>query len=111
MHTDYEMFRGKCKEMCEALVEDNPKLRMVRGHYFCPVWNTKEPHWWCVDEDGDIVDPTARQFGSKGHGDYIEFDGTIDCEECGKQVKEDDAVIMGNYAVCSDKCAMSLVGL
>ena len=111
MSTDYEKYRGKCKEMCEELVIKDPSLRLVRGHYFCPVWNTEEAHWWCVDIDGNIVDPTAKQFGSKGLGTYTEFDGNITCEECGKVVKEEEAIIMGNYAVCSNECAMSLVGL
>ena len=112
MPTDYELYRGKCKEFCEAAIKADPTLRLVRGHYWCPVWNTKEPHWWCVDTDGDIVDPTAAQFGSKGYGDYIEFDGNIECEECGKIVPEEEAVIMGNgHTLCSDRCACLFVGL
>jgi hypothetical protein len=33
--SDYMKYRGKCKEMSEALVKENPKLRLVRGHYYC----------------------------------------------------------------------------
>jgi len=111
METDYSKFRGKCKEMSESLVEEDPSLRLVRGHYFCPIWNTEEPHWWCESEDGTVVDPTAKQFGSKGHGIYTEFDGNITCEECGEVFTEDQLVMMGTHPVCSDQCAARLVGL
>jgi hypothetical protein len=78
--------RGKCKEMCEKLVRDNPELTMVRGFYWCPIWNKDEPHWWCKDKQGNIVDPTVNQFPSKGVGYYTEFDGFITCEMCGKRI-------------------------
>jgi hypothetical protein len=111
MSSDYEKYRGKCKEMSEALVTEDSTLRLVRGHYWCPIWNTEEPHWWCVKEDGTIVDPTAKQFGSKGCGEYTEFDGNITCEECGKQVLEEDAQFMGQHPVCSYSCGARLVGI
>ena len=110
--SDYMKYRGKCKEMSEALVKADPSLRLVRGHYYCHAWG-EQPHWWCEDKDGNIVDPTKDQFPSKGHGAYVEFDGNMNCDECGKDMVEKDAIIMGNgnYAVCSNRCAMRLVGL
>ncbi|HNV67896.1 MAG TPA: hypothetical protein PKN60_12325, partial [Bacteroidales bacterium] len=66
--SDYLKFRGKCKEMSEAAVLEDPTLRLVRGHYWCPLWDRNEQHWWCVKPDGTIVDPTARQFPSRGLG-------------------------------------------
>ena len=111
MTSDYQQYRGKCKEMSEAAVLADPTLRLVRGHYFCPIWNREEPHWWCVKSDGTIVDPTARQFPSKGLGIYTEFDGRIACSECGKEVAEDEALIEGSYAFCSSKCYGFFVGV
>ena len=111
VQTDYMKYRGKCKQMSEALIKDDPTLTLVRGHYFCPIWNTNEPHWWCKKEDGTIVDPTARQFSSKGHGIYEEFDGNVECAQCGKVVAEKDASFMSNYAFCSTSCNMRFVGL
>lgn len=108
--TDYMQFRGRCKEMSEALIQTNPTFTLVRGHYHCPFWG-EQPHWWTKDLNGKVIDPTARQFPSKGMGDYVEFDGNIDCSECGKQMKEEDADIEGNYAFCSTKCHMRFVGL
>ncbi len=107
----YRKFRGKCREMSEALAAADPTLRLVRGFYSCPLWGTREPHWWCAQSDGTIVDPTREQFPSAGGGLYEEVDGTVECAECGNVVDEKAAVIMGNYATCSDRCACLLVGL
>ena len=109
--TEYRQFRGKCKELSEQLCLENPSLMLVRGHYYCPMWNTTEPHWWCKDATGKIVDPSARQFPSKGLGIYTEFDGFIKCAECGKAVNEDDVKTYGNYAFCSTPCICRFVGL
>ena len=110
--SNYQKYRGKCKEFCEELVKKCPDLRMVRGHYWDPIWNRDEPHWWCVDKDGVINDPTRFQFPSGGVAEYYtEFDGNVDCAECSKTMKEDDASFYGNYAFCSSKCTMRFVGL
>lgn len=109
--TDYQKYRGKCKEMSEALCAQNPSLTLVRGHYFCPIWNKDEPHWWCTKPDGTIVDPTALQFASKGLGIYTPFDGTVFCDECGAATTEALAQFESSYAFCSTKCHMRFVGL
>ena len=102
--SDYMKYRGKCKEMCEALIATNPTLTLVRGFYFCPVWNTYEQHWWCVTLDGTIVDPTKLQFGSKGNGIYTPFDGTITCEYCGKELPEEYAYFVEHHVYCTYTC-------
>lgn len=109
--SDYLQFRGKCKELSEAEVARDPSLRLVRGHYFCPLWNREEPHWWCVRPDGAIVDPSARQFPSKGTGIYTEFNGMVSCAQCGKEVPEEEARFDSRYAFCSSRCNMRFVGL
>lgn len=111
--SDYQRYRGKCKELSLILIEENPTWTLVRGHYACPIWNSLEEHWWVVDEAGNIHDPSARQFPSKGHGTYIPFDGLCSCEDCGKVFKEGapGSTFVGYYAVCSDQCALRLVGL
>jgi len=108
--SDYIKFRGKCKEMSEALVAANPELTLVRGHYVCFSWGY-QPHWWVKDKEGNVIDPTSKQFPSKGQGEYIEFNGTVDCSNCGKNVKEEDADFASNYSFCSDSCHMRFVGL
>ena len=108
--SNYLKYRGKCKEASEAACALDATLTLVRGHYDCPIWG-KQEHWWCRRQDGTILDPTAKQFPSGGIGEYVEFDGRVECAECGKIVSEDDAVPMGNFVVCSSRCAMRLVGL
>jgi len=108
--TDYEKYRGKCKEMSEALVATDPTLTLVRGHYYCPIWGL-QPHWWAKRQDGTIVDPTKDQFPSRGIGEYVEFNGMIDCANCGKEICEEDADIDGNYAFCSYRCHGQFVGV
>lgn len=109
--SDYMTYRGKCKEMSEAAAAADQTLTVVRGHYYCPIWNTDEPHWWCVKPDGQIVDPTAKQFPSAGLGVYTPFDGVVECDECGKEMSEEEAQHHGRYAFCSTQCAMRFVGL
>ena len=109
--TNYMTYRGKCKEYTEAFVKTHPNYRIVRGHYICPYWGEQE-HWWTVDEDGYVFDPTLLQFPSKGSGKYVEFGGILHCAECGKEMHEDDKTVIfhGNYCFCSPKCARSFVG-
>jgi hypothetical protein len=109
--SDYLKFRGKCKEAVDELVSKNPKLRAVRGHYWCPIWNSNEQHWWCVDADGTIIDPTAKQFPSAGLGEYTEFNGEVSCDECGCTGKEGDFSFESNYAFCSYICHGRFVGV
>lgn len=107
---DYAKYRGKCKEMSEALIATDPTLTLVRGHYYCPFWG-EQAHWWCKAPDGTIVDPTKLQFPSKGAGIYVEFDGNVECSNCGKQMKEEDAMLESRYAFCSYKCYGQFVGV
>lgn len=111
IQADYMKYRGTCKEACEALVSERPELRIVRGHYFCASWCSNEPHWWCVDPHGNIVDPTKLQFPCAGLGTYTEFDGWCECAQCGKEFLEEHGRFASNYAFCSAKCNMRFVGL
>ena len=110
METDYQKYRGKCKEYVENAIKKNPSLTAVRGYYDCPLFG-RQQHWWCIDVKGNIVDPTVKQFPSKGLGEYIPYDGNITCDQCGKVVPESEAHFNGNYAFCSYSCAMHFVGL
>lgn len=61
--------------------------------------------------DGTIFDPTREQFPSKGFGIYTPFDGTVECSECGKTLKEEEAQFESRYCFCSTRCHMRFVGL
>lgn len=111
---NYTEFRGKCKELSEKAVAENSSLKLVRGHYFCPLWNKEEPHWWTKDASGNIHDPSAKQFPSNGNGIYTEFDGVCNCSECGKEILETELnkeLCHGNYTLCSYKCFGKFVGV
>ncbi len=102
--SDYLKYRGKCKEFCEELIKNDPSLTLVRGHYDCWSWGM-QAHWWCVDKEGKIIDPTVDQFLKPHVGEYIPFNGMVECEQCHKQVKEEDAYMNGHHAYCSYVCA------
>lgn len=112
---DYAEFRGRCQELCAVAMAEDPTLILVRGHYFESRWPTKpmQAHWWCKKPDGTIVDPSARQFPSNGTGQYIEFDGRIECAECGKEGREDDPEwsFESRYAFCCHRCHGRFVGV
>lgn len=111
---DYNEFRGKCKPLSEAAIAADPSLRLVRGHVFVPMWNTEEAHWWCERPDGSIYDPSVRQFPSTPSAEmYVEFDGRVECCQCGKEGTEETFVNLGSgdYMACSTSCAMRFVGL
>lgn len=107
----YRRYRGMCRELSEAACEADPTLTLVRGHYWCPLWNTTDAHWWTVRPDGSVYDPSKAQFPSKGQGTYTPFSGLIPCAECGEAVSEEDADIDGNYAFCSYRCHGRFVGV
>lgn len=110
VESNYKKYRGKCKEFVDKAIHDDPTLVVVRGHYECWCWGI-QPHWWCVKEDGSIYDPTVDQFPRPHIGEYIPFNGTLQCAECQGDVKEEYAIINGNYGFCSNTCAMRFVGL
>lgn len=59
--------RGMCNSWTLKFVEKFPHLKRVAG-FACNPKNQDDSltpgteHWWCVDTDGTIVDPTAEQF-------------------------------------------------
>jgi hypothetical protein len=108
--TNYEQFRGKCRELSEAAVAADPSLTLVRGWYICPHWG-EQAHWWTVRSDGSIYDPTALQFPSQGAGMYVPFDGYVACEECGTRLLETEAYMDPPHVFCSGTCYGRCVGV
>lgn len=107
----YAQYRGKCKELSEELVNNNPELTLVRGFYHCPMWG-KQPHWWTKDKQGKIIDPSVEQFPTAGYAaEYEEFNGNVECSNCGIVGIEADFKHEGNYSFCSGKCYGQFVGL
>lgn len=107
---NYNRYRGRCRELSEAAVAADPSLTLVRGWYVCPVWG-KEGHWWTVKPDGTIHDPSKLQYPSAGTGQYIPFNGMFECEQCGKEVSEDDALVDGHHVFCGSRCYARCIGV
>lgn len=111
---DYLEYRGKCKELAEKECHKNNTLILIKGWYYCPIWNVKEQHWWCIDKDKNIIDPSKYQYPSKGQGIYEEYKGIVSCSECNKQIIEKDIdtnLISGKYIFCTSNCYMKFVGI
>jgi hypothetical protein len=102
---------GNCKEITMEMNKVFPELKLVRGHYYCLSWGERE-HWWLVDKDNNIIDPTAKQFPSKGRGEYIEWDKNQEepigiCLNCGNHVYKD--TYFGSSQICSKNCEISFI--
>lgn len=107
----YTKYRGKCKEFALAAAAANPTLHIQRGWYFCPIWNSHEEHWWCVNDKGEIHDPTREQFPSRGLGSYVAYEGVYPCMECGTHVVEEQASAESHPGFCSSQCYGRCVGV
>lgn len=93
---DYDEAYGNCQELCVEMMEAFPMLTMVRGHYYCSVWGERG-HWWLKTDDGEILDPSAVQFPTKGNGVYVEWDEsaaepTGTCPNCGEYCYDGEQV-------------------
>ncbi len=97
---------GTCAEVTLAMEEEFSELTRVRGHYYCSSWGERA-HWWLVDSDGEIIDPTAGQFPSNGRGHYEQWDDELPeptgmCPNCGDSCYNGDSV-------CSHACGREYV--
>jgi hypothetical protein len=111
MKTNYQKYRGKCKEFCKQAILEDPSLKLVRGFYHDPIWG-KQQHWWTIRPDGSIFDPTKKQFPSGGIKEfYEEFNGTLECAQCGTKIKESEVIPYGRYGFCSGTCRCKFVGI
>lgn len=106
---NYLKYRGRCRELAEQAAAGNPDLELVRGYYYCPIWNKTEQHWWTENTAGEIYDPSRLQFPSAGAGEYQKFDGFVECCICGTKKPENEMDINGKYATCYGECFRKLV--
>jgi hypothetical protein len=102
--------RLQCEKATLRMLEAFPELKRVRGQIelmdATGLYPSKEPHWWLINESGEVVDPTAHQYMKK-ISQYLPCDeskgepsGT--CPNCGGICYE------GNY-ICSEKCTKEYV--
>jgi hypothetical protein len=83
-----ELLRSRCKEVSMKMQELIPSLHLVCGFF------KGTEHWWLVDPEGNIVDPTVRQFAcwpDVSPADYRVFNPETDhiyigkCPNCGRE--------------------------
>ncbi len=98
---------GQCRQATEDMAKEFPELKRVRGHYFDSLWGKRE-HWWLVDPEGNIVDPTAMQFPTKGTNRYVPWrEG--DPEPIGQCYNCGDYVFNKDYnGACSEDCEKAI---
>jgi hypothetical protein len=100
--TDSEIVRNQCHAFCKIFAE-RFGLTIVSGFYVLDDY--PHEHWWCVDADGNIIDPTSQQFREGGsyspaaEKKYKMQTGT--CPECGMALYEGD----GDF--CGEECFAS----
>jgi hypothetical protein len=96
-----ERVTGQCAERTLEMQIQFPELIRVRGEYLCLIWGARE-HWWLKTPEGEIIDPTAKQFPTLGHCEYIERDESSP-EPTGMCPNCCDYCYNGGTC-CSDKC-------
>lgn len=60
---------GQCLKFAREMVAAFPELRIMSGGYYCTSWGYRG-HFWCIDAEDNVVDPTSWQFPSRGGGIY-----------------------------------------
>lgn len=91
----------QCREVSEAMANAFPELTRVCGHYVAPI-DGMRPHWWLIDADKRVIDPTRHQFQSEGAGEYVQLEKPpiARCQNCGEPFFDD-----ASYPFCCDACA------
>jgi hypothetical protein len=57
-----ESAKLQCSEATNKMIQVFPEIERIRGYVY--VGLNYVPHWWCVDINGNIIDPTAHQWFS-----------------------------------------------
>jgi hypothetical protein len=96
--------KNHCTFATSEMIKAFPELKREKGY----VWvitdfgSKSDEHWWCIDPDGNIVDPTASQYrevcfyepyNEKDHGPLP----TGKCMDCGEYVYD-------NNTFCNKTC-------
>lgn len=93
--------KGLCSIATEQMVKEFPDLKRVRGHVQDALITREVEHWWCIDDENNIIDPTASQFNfiiSYDERDESLPEPTGKCPNCGEYC-------FNNNFTCSDKCS------
>lgn len=109
-HSTYESCYRQCAPASKEMQRRFPELQIVRGHVeTLGGWIS---HWWLKTEEGEIVDPTAKQFrGILGYEEWVpgEEIQVGRCMNCGDEIwrSVQNLEITKQECICSDSCAKS----
>jgi hypothetical protein len=104
---------GACTGATLRMVAAFPELKRVPGHVLTASWG-RSAHWWCLTPDGQIIDPTAKQFPDE----LVDYDPWVAgtevrvgrCMDCGDPIyarpEELDKPLTGIYSTsfCDQDC-------
>lgn len=101
--------RGMCYSASSSMMKEFPELKLIRGYVTCD--QGVPAHWWCVDVDGNIVDPTAAQFTNIVL--YEEYQEGMEvqigkCMNCGWEIYDTTMNSKKSTSVCSNECSEAL---
>jgi len=102
---------GNCKSACYEIQDEFPELEVVAG-WAITQSHGKQEHFWCVDVEGEIVDPTHDQWGEEileyivwNPGDEV---AVGKCQDCGVTIyKKVDTLDGIRETFCDEKCFSS----
>jgi len=105
--------KGHCRAVCDKMAEHFEELRVVGVTGMC------NGHTWCVDQMGNIIDPTAHQFTHDYYYPslFLEKEDfpTGKCPYCGELVwPETDgarayAGEVGTHIECNEKLRQEII--
>lgn len=100
-YPEYTSSFCKCATATLEMQKTFPELMRVRGEFIDPYLGPRE-HWWLKTQEGEIIDPTIKQFIYLSDSQYEERDESLPepkgkCMNCGKYSYYDS-----NF--CSDAC-------
>jgi len=108
----YEQW-NKCKEFCAKMHRDFPELILKTGYVYSYKnidnygdLHKQYPHVWLETKEGEIVDPTVKQFGLLGELHYVDSKGKPfrgSCNGCGQLLFTDHPKYDAEGLICG-KC-------
>ena len=89
-----------CSSATEQMQKEFPELTRVRG--YVDTHDRWQTHWWLETPAGEVVDPTAMQFGKIFDYDPLDESDPLNhptgqCPNCGRFCYDDDSF-------CNEEC-------
>lgn len=109
----HKYLAGACGSATLEMCKTFPELKRIPGHVVLASGHKVE-HWWCEDNDGNIIDPTVGQWALLP-AEYIPWVPGDEvcvgkCMNCGNGIYDTPATLNGiRRSVCSNECERELM--